>query len=84
MIEHDGGKVHLCAESYGAVTGKANEERAVKKGRRGWKKQQNGEMKELFAESTVEVEGGADECEMGKGLWKVSKSFAMMAGFFSI
>ena len=41
-------------------------------------------MRELFTQGAVEVEGGADEREMGKGLRKISEGFAMMAGFFSI
>ena len=45
-----------------------------------------GETKDgkLFAESAVEVEGGADECEMGKGLGEISQGFAMVARFFGV
>ena len=38
-------------------------------------------MKRLFAQCTVEVEGCADEGEMGKSLREISEGFAMMTGF---
>ena len=42
------------------------------------------EPKNLFAQGTVEIEGGADEGEMRKGLREISEGFSMLAGFFCI
>lgn len=87
MIEHDG-VIHIerpstCARN---PTGRLREKQMRNElSEKVEEDRKNKELKksELFAESTVEVEGGADECEMGKGLRKVSKGFAVMTRFFS-
>ena len=37
---------------------------------------------DLFAQGSIEVEGSADQREVGKGLREISQRLAMVAGFF--